>query len=172
MKRRVVDLDRPKRFAAIRVGASGEGGYFLLAGRGSRTHTVALEREQLALLGERLLVIIDELERRGLLAIDAGLSVASDAPPGGRPPREDFHAGTLTLSWDEDGDRIVIEAFAMDADSGIGEHAPRPDRSSEGGEDDLAADDDPLGPDVLRVRLIPVMAQRFARQACRLAGTP
>ena len=71
---------------------------------------MSLEREQLALLGQHLLVIIDELERRGLLAIDAGLPVPDEAPPTGRPPREDFRAGTLTLAWDEDGDRVIIEA--------------------------------------------------------------
>ena len=37
MKRRIVDLDRPGRFAAIRTTTASEEGFLLLAGRGSRS---------------------------------------------------------------------------------------------------------------------------------------
>ena len=50
----------------------------------------------------------------------------------------------------------------MTFDAGAGESALRDD--DEPDEDDIP-DDAPIGPDVLRVRLTPYMAQQFARRA-------
>lgn len=165
-RRRIIDLDAPDRFVALKSSAAGEEGLSLQAIRGSRTVTVALEREQLALLADRLFVILDELERRGLVAIDAAPG-ANDEPPLEGPPREAFRAGALTIAWDDDGDRLIIEALSMLFEAGAGERAPP---LSEETDADEVPDDDPIGPDVLRVRLTPVMAQRFARQARQLSA--
>ena len=87
------------------------------------------------------------------------------------PWHEEFRAGTLTIAWDDDGDRIIIEAQALAFDAGAGESAPLPGEEFDRGVDAEVPDDDPLGPDLLRVRLTPWMAQRFARQAAQMASS-
>jgi hypothetical protein len=121
-----------------------------------------------------MLLICGELERRGLLAIEAGPPSVADPSPGSSggsvlagPPREEFRVGTLTIGWDNDSSRIIVEAFALVFDAGAGESALMPDTEPD---DEDISDDDPLGPDVMRVRLTPLMALRFARQAARIAS--
>lgn len=167
-----MDFDEPKRFVAGAEGEPGERTFFLQATQGGRLASVGLEREQLALLADRVIAIIDELERRGLTAIDAGLVDtidarlvdAVDARSPASPPREEFQVGTLTIAWDEDVDRVVIEARSQSFDGGAGESASMDD------DDDEIPDDAPIGPDVLRVHLLPLMAQQFARRAERVVA--
>ena len=135
---------------------------------------MALEREQVELLAERLLVVIDELERRGLAAIgvsraSTGSTMAWNDPEAlTASPHEEFEAGTLTIAWDEDVDRMIIEARSPTLDDGAGEVATPVLQALD---DDDVPDDAPIGPDVLRVRLRPVMAQQFARQAERVVAS-
>lgn len=169
-----MEFDEPDRFIAGAVGEPGQRSFFLQAVQGRRVISVVLEKEQVAILADRLNVLIDELERRGLAAIDAGPT----GDPDDRPPREplqgEFSVGTLTIGWDESLDRLVIEARSETFDGGAGESA-QPDAPGDDEDDeDEIPDDAPLGPDVLRVRLTPWMAQRFARRAKRIvaAGRP
>jgi uncharacterized repeat protein (TIGR03847 family) len=165
--RHILDIDAPDRFVAGSAGeADDEEELYLQAIRGARSVTVALEREQVALLSHRMLLILGELERRGLLAIEA----AAASPDEGRllePFQVEFRAGTLTIGWDNDSSRVVVEVFAMVFDAGAGESALTPDTEPD---EEEVADDDPLGPDLLRVRLTPSMALGFARQAGRLTS--
>lgn len=195
MKRRIVDLDSPDRFVAGTAGDDPDDEtVYLQAVRGARVVTVALERQQVAQLAHRLLLICGELERRGLMAIEAaaargtGASIHGQAPAPGLPAasvegsdvslggpasaplvgplHEEFRVGTLTIGWDNDSSRVVVEAFALVFDAGAGESALLPDTEPD---DEDISDDDPLGPDLMRLRLTPSMALRFARQAARLA---
>ena len=177
MSRRIIDLDGPERFIAVRDADAGGEDYYLQTGRGGRVVTVGIERQQVALLADRLLIVLGELERRGLLAIEA--RGASGEEPGGAgrgepwapepiaPLHEEFRVGTLTIGWDNDASRVIIEAFALVFDAGARDSALPADADLD--EEDVP-DDDPLGPDLLRVRLTPLMALRFARLAGRLAG--
>lgn len=175
MRRRIIDLDAPDRFVAGRAGDAGEDEtVYLQAEHDHRVVTVALEREQVAQLAHRMLLICGELERRGLLAIEAEPLPAphaatrdsgSAALPG--PLHEEFRVGALTIGWDNDSSRVVVEAFALVFDAGAGESALLPDTVPD---DEDISDDDPLGPDLMRVRLTPLMALRFARQAARIAS--
>jgi uncharacterized repeat protein (TIGR03847 family) len=160
--RRIIDFETPDRFAPGAVGESGERTFFLQAVQGPRVTTVQLEKEQVSVLADRVLAIIDEVERRGLAAIDAGPASLPDERPLQQPLHEEFRVGTMIIAWDEDVDRLVVEARSMTFDAGIGESAPR--ETEELDEDDIP-DDAPIGPDVLRVHLTPFMAQQFARRA-------
>jgi uncharacterized repeat protein (TIGR03847 family) len=166
VSRRIMEFDEPERFAVGTMGEPGERTFFLQAVQGTRISAVALEKEQLAILADRLLVIIDELERRGLAAIHAGPTGAPDERPLREPLQEEFHVETLMIGWDKDLDRLVIEARSQRFDGGAGESAEL-ERPEDAAEDEIH-DDAPLGPDVLRVRLTPPMAQRFARSAERV----
>jgi uncharacterized repeat protein (TIGR03847 family) len=168
VKRRIIDLDAPDRFVAGMADATDdEEELYLQAVRGPRVVTVALERQQVALLSHRMLLILGEIERRGLLAIEAATASRPDEGSLREPLQAEFRVGTLTIGWDNDSSRVVVEAFAMVFDAGAGESALAPDAAPD---DEDISDDDPLGPDLLRVRLTPDMALRFARQAARLAS--
>ena len=111
--------------------------------------------------------MLDELERRGLVAIDTGAGATTPDPPLLEPLREEFPVGALAIAWDDDGERFIVEAHSLLFDAGVGESAPP---HGQEGDLDEVPDDDPIGPDVLRVRLTPAMAQRFARSAGRIAA--
>jgi len=183
VSRRLIDLDTPDRFDPLAFGDRRFESCYLQAARGPRAVTVAIGCDQLASMVERMVTIIDELERRGLVAIDPAGAVAVDPgdqaakPPAG-PPHEDFVADSLSIAWDDDGGRLIVEARSISFDAGAGESAPaRQQRATMAGPapwDDEGIEehpeDDPMGPDVLRVRLRPVMAQRFVRQATRISA--
>jgi hypothetical protein len=165
-RRRVIDLDAPDRLTVVAPTATGAPDRVgLLAVKGRRRASATIEREQLEMLADRVLLIIDELERRGLVAIDVG-AMPEEAPPAEGPPIVELDADTVALEWDDDGERLVIEAIAAQADGGAGISA------GPAGEPEPVEvpDDEPWGPDVLRLRLTPIVAQRFARQARRLSA--
>jgi uncharacterized repeat protein (TIGR03847 family) len=174
-RRRIVDLDAPDRFTVLRpddAGRPGSDAFRLLAVKGLRRASAAIDREQLEALAGHVLVIIDELERRGLVAIEVGgwppEEGAPEQPPG-RPLGIEIRAETVAVEWDDDGDRLIVEAVSAPPGAGAGTWA-RPENEAD---PDGIPDDDPSGPDVLRVRLTPIVAQRFARLARRLAaGSP
>jgi len=162
MTRRIIDLDMPERFATGTVGEPKEPTFFLQAVQGGLVTTVQLEKEQVSALADRVLAVIDEVERRGLAAIDAGPAGLPDERPLEQPLHEEFRVGTMVIAWDEDVDKLVVEARSMTFDAGAGDVALRD--GDELDEDDIP-DDAPIGPDVLRVHLTPFMAQQFARRA-------
>ena len=53
--------DPPERFVAGTVGAPGQRTFFLQAREGVRITSVALEKQQVAVLAERLETLLDEL---------------------------------------------------------------------------------------------------------------
>jgi uncharacterized repeat protein (TIGR03847 family) len=163
MKRRIMDFDTPDRFATGAVGEPDERTFFLQAVQGPRVASVMLEPEQVAVLADRVLALVDEVERRGLAAVDAGPVGIPDERPLQQPLQEEFRVGTLVIAWDDDIDRLIVEARSMIFDAGAGESAMR-DGDDYDDEDEIP-DDAPIGPDVLRVRLTPFMAQQFARRA-------
>jgi uncharacterized repeat protein (TIGR03847 family) len=162
-----MDFDAPDRFATGATGDPSDPAFYLQAVQGPRTVSVTLEREQVAILADRMLAVIDELERRGLAAIDAGPAGQADERPLAEPVQEEFRVGTMTIAWDDDDDHLVIEARSMTFDAGAGESALR---DGDEIDDDEIDDDAPIGPDVLRVHLTPYMAQQFARRAGIVVG--
>jgi uncharacterized repeat protein (TIGR03847 family) len=161
--RRILVFDDPDRFAAGTVGEPGHRTFFLQAAQGPRSASVALEKVQVALLADRIAAVVSGLERRGLAALDAERGRSDDDDGFHEPDEEDFRVGLLTLAWDDEVDRLVVEARS------VTDEEPEADEP-----DDAITDDDPIGPDILRVRLSPTMAMGFARRAVRVvaAGRP
>lgn len=98
--------DLPDRFVSGTVGPPGQRTFFLQAREGDRTTSVALEKEQVAVLADRL---DDLLEQVG----ETAEASAADSEPLEQPIEQDFRVGTMTLAWNEDGKAVVIEAFAV-----------------------------------------------------------
>ena len=172
MPRRRYIFDPPERFIAGTIGDPGNRTFFLQAREGGRVVSVALEKVQVVVLAERLGDLLGELERRGVApgATEGGALadtvaegevaglVDDDPGPLDEPLVEAFRAGSLTLGWDPDAERVLVEARAQDEDG----EAIDPD------EDD---DEDEDGPDLLRVRLTASAARSFVARAARVVAS-
>jgi uncharacterized repeat protein (TIGR03847 family) len=107
-------FDPPERFVAGTVGDPGARTFFLQARQGGRIVSVALEKQQVHALAERMDELLDELmnDSRIEAVIPAVAPLAAeDTAPLDQPIQEEFRAGTMTLSWDPDDARIVVEVF-------------------------------------------------------------
>ena len=200
MTRRMFVFDPPDRFVAGTVGDPGNRTFFLQARRAGQVVSVILEKVQVVVLAERLGVLLDELEARG---ITESAEAPSDDEPLEEPINEAFRATTLTLGWDGDAERILVEARAETDEDDEDEDDPDTDVAEDDDEPviDLstveglagtaagellaafeAADDDEDGPDTLRVRLPADVARGFVNRAievvaagrlpCPLCGQP
>ena len=111
--------DPPERFVAGTVGPPGQRTFFLQARAGNRITSVALEKQQVAVLAERVDSLLDQVMRSegGAEVVPAVAPTAlEDVEPLEQPIDEEFRAGTMTLAWDPDSGRVVIEVFPVDAD--------------------------------------------------------
>lgn len=169
MPRQVFVYDPPERFVAGTVGEPGQRTFFLQARGDGRVTSVALEKQQVALLADQLDRLLDEVLRTsgGQAPVPAiAPTETEDLAPLDQPVEEDFRVGTLALGWDPQADRVVIVAQApTDADDDTDDSAPAIDA-----DDDASTD----GPDLLRVRLTGVQARAFAKRAQSVvsAGRP
>ena len=109
-------FDPPERFVAGTVGEPGSRTFFLQATAGARIVSVALEKQQVAALAERVDELLDEViadgNTQGVIPAIAPFGLADDAPLT-QPIEEEFRAGTMTLSWDPADERVVIEVFPV-----------------------------------------------------------
>jgi uncharacterized repeat protein (TIGR03847 family) len=170
-------FDPPERFVAGTVGEPGQRTFFLQARSGVRITSVALEKQQVEILGERIDELLDELMAVGGVGttIPAITPVDQvDGAPLDQPIVEEFRAGTITLSWDAEDERVVIEVFpVVEVDVPI-----------EADEDDLVdlPIDEPEPEELFVVRITPLQARIFAsraatvvsagRPACQFCGGP
>jgi uncharacterized repeat protein (TIGR03847 family) len=110
------EFDPPERFVAGTVGEPGARTFFLQARAGQRVVSVALEKQQVAVLAERIDELLDEVMASSgnetLIPAVAPVQL-DDAEPLEQPIDEQFRAGTMTLSWDPGLARVVIEVFPI-----------------------------------------------------------
>lgn len=156
----VHEFDWPDRAVIGTIGRPGERTFYLQVRAGSRLASVVMEKQQAAVLAEKIDEILDQLA-----TVEGNpFSVPAGTPPelvdndGLEADSDLFRCGTMGLGWDPSTAEVVIEAH------------PLPD------EDEDAAPDDPLeadpvpGRDMLLLRL-PVGASRaFARRAREVVG--
>ena len=163
MPRRLFVFDLPDRFSTGTIGEPGNRSFFLQAREGRRVVSVGLEKAQVAVLAERLGHLLVELDKRGI-AEDPPTAIEPDERPLDEPLNEAFRATTLTLGWDVDAERVLIEARAQS----------EADEAAEGDAVAEIDDDDEDGPDLLRVRLSADAARTFVERAFRVvrAGRP
>jgi uncharacterized repeat protein (TIGR03847 family) len=107
-------FDPPERFVAGTVGPPGQRTFFLQARSGARVVSVALEKQQVQALAERIDELLDEVMasdlHEAIVPAVAPLGL-DDSDPLDQPIEEEFRAGTMTLSWDPSDERVVIEVF-------------------------------------------------------------
>ena len=170
VSRLVHAYDDPERFVAGTVGEPGSRTFFLQARDGTRLTSVACEKEQVMALAERLDVMLDEVARRfdREPAGTDGRPGGDDTAPLEQPIEEEFRAGTMTLAWEADRERVVIEVFAVNPE------AAADAAEASGDEDPLAAALEADDGEVFVVRITEEQARAFARRAVALvaAGRP
>jgi uncharacterized repeat protein (TIGR03847 family) len=164
MPRQVFEYDPPERFVAGTTGLPGSRTFFLQARTGKRLTTVSLEKQQVSVLAERVDELLDEVVRRskGEAPVPAiAPKMADDTAPLDLPIEEEFRVGTMSLAWDGDADRVVIECFEAGA-------------AGSQDEDELPDTDDDADGAVLRVSLAGAAARSFAKRALAVvaAGRP
>jgi uncharacterized repeat protein (TIGR03847 family) len=184
----VHNFEQPDRFVAGTVGEPGQRTFFLQAREGTRITSVALEKQQVSVLAERVDLLLDEALRRsgGDVAIPAVAPVGiGDQEPLDLPIVEEFRVGTITLSWDSDEGRVVIELFPVTDETVVmqsydeeGDGAP----GESGGDDEVEIEVEVEASEVLVVKLEPAYARAFVRRAmsvvsagrapCQFCGNP
>lgn len=169
-------FERPDRFIAGTVGPPGQRTFFLQAKSGPRVTSVALEKQQVEILAERVDLLLDEALRRsgGDASIPAVAPVdLRDGDPLDQPIVEEFRVGTITLSWEPDASVVVIELFPVTATDPSDSDDPAD--VSDSTQDDVTADEVQIEADeMVVVKLEPAYARAFARRAQSVvaAGRP
>ncbi len=167
MSRQIHVFRSPDRFLAGTVGQPGEREFFLQVVDGRRVLSVACEKQQVAVLADRLGSLITEVARRfGAQAESDPAGAAADLTLS-TPVDAEFRVGTMGLAWDGEGSQVIVELLALSEEE-VGE--------------DIVLEDNEEGPDALRVFLSLGEARDFAKHAeaivaagrppCPLCGNP
>ena len=154
-------FDPPERFVAGTVGPPGQRTFFLQARTGARVTSVALEKQQVSVLAERIDELLDELLRatEGESTIPAMPPVSlEDNGPLEQPIVEEFRAGTMTLSWDSADERVVVEVFPFTEEGVVEPGTP---------EEEI---DEPEPDEILVVRLPAGLARAFSKRAAAVVA--
>lgn len=158
MTRSIHVFRSPDRFVAGTEGRPGNRTFYLQAVHDQRVVSVLLEKQQVAVLAERIGSLLAEVNRRFGTPLPPDAEVA-DLGPLVTPVDAEFRVGTMGLGWDAEAQRVVVELLAV-SDTAI-------DAS-------VILDDAEEGPDAVRVFLSPESAQQFAARSQRVisAGRP
>jgi uncharacterized repeat protein (TIGR03847 family) len=158
MSRQIHVFRSPERFLAGTIGQPGEREFFLQVVDGRRILSVACEKQQVAVLADKLGSLITEVARR--FGAKADPEAAGEAEPILTTPVDaEFRVGTMGLAWDGEGSQVIVELLAL---------------SEEEVSEDIVLEDREDGPDALRVFLSLAAARDFAKHAEQVvaAGRP
>lgn len=159
MSRAIHVFRTPDRFVAGTVGEPGDRSFFLQAVHEARVVSVALEKQQVQVLADRVGLLLDEVARRFGAEVPPSDADPSDIDPLVTPVDAEFRVGTMGLGWDADAGAVVVELLAI-TETEIDES--------------VVLDDTEEGPDAVRVFLSPEQAREFAARSERViaAGRP
>jgi len=168
MPTRVHEFDWPDRVVVGTIGLPGARTFYLQVRSGSQLVSIAMEKQQSALLAEKIDELLDQLRT----VENNPFSVPTGTPPELvdndqlEDVREQFRTGAMSLGWDPATAQVVIEAHPLtDAD-----------------DDDELLEEDSDESEMLVVRMPVGTARAFAkrtreivgagRPACPLCGYP
>ena len=158
MSRAIHVFHTPDRFIAGTVGEPGNRTFYLQAVDDSRVVSVLCEKQQVAVLAERIGALLVEINRRFGTALPPESEV-TDLSPLVMPVDAEFRVGTMGLGWDAEAESVVVELLAV---------------SDTEFDASVILDDSEEGPDAVRVFLSPESARQVADRANRVisAGRP
>ncbi|TFD60940.1 DUF3090 domain-containing protein [Cryobacterium suzukii] len=106
----------PDRVVIGTVGLPGERTFYLQVRSGTRIVSIALEKQQSALLAEKIDEILDQLItfEGNPFSIPTGTPIELvDNDPLEQPVSEEFRTGSMSLGWDPSTVQVVIEAYPI-----------------------------------------------------------
>ncbi|WP_421740297.1 DUF3090 domain-containing protein [Cellulomonas sp.] len=127
----VHQFDWPDRVVVGTVGPPGSRSFYLQVRDGARNTSVGLEKEQSAVLAEKIDEILDALMagEGNRFSVPAATPVELvDNEPLDQPVEEQFRTGLLRLGWDPSTAQVIVEAFPLEDTE---EEAPEPEDASE-----------------------------------------
>jgi uncharacterized repeat protein (TIGR03847 family) len=159
MTRSIHVFRSPDRFVAGTVGQPGDRTFYLQAVHDERVVSVELEKQQVAVLAERIAALLLEINRRFGTSVPPETGEVEDLNPLITPVDSEFRVGTMGLGWDAEAQTIVVELLAV---------------SETEFDASVVLDDAEEGPDAVRVFLSPESAREFAARSTRVisAGRP
>lgn len=159
MARAIHVFRKPDRFVAGTVGEPGNRTFYLQAVSDKRVISVVLEKQQVAVLADRISALLEEIHRRFGTPIPPDTDVVEDLSPLITPVDAEFRVGTMGLGWDAEAQTVVVELLAV---------------SDNDFDASVVLDDAEEGPDAVRVFLTPESARQFAARSQRViaAGRP
>jgi uncharacterized repeat protein (TIGR03847 family) len=112
------DLENPTRFTAGAVGEPGARVFYLQAVEGTDVVSLRLEKQQVAALGQYLQGVLSDLPAVPTEELPADMDLVEPVLP-------EWVVGTLSVAYDQDQDRIVLQADELvDEEAGeLGSHA-------------------------------------------------
>lgn len=171
MPTRVHEFAWPDRVVVGTIGLPGARTFYLQVRTGTQIVSIALEKQQSALLADKIDEILDQLltVEGNPHSVPAGTPIELVDNDQLEAVQEQFRTGAMTLGWDPTTSQVVIEAYPItDVD---------PDNS-----DESLDEDDADVPEMLLVRMPVGTARAFAmrtrevvgagRPACPLCGYP
>ena len=158
MTRAIHVFRTPDRFVAGTVGQPGNRTFYLQAVHDKRVISVMCEKQQVAVLAERIGALLAEVHRRFGTPLPPDADV-TDLNPLVTPIDAEFRVGTMGLGWDAEAQSVVVELLAV---------------SETAFDASVILDDAEEGPDAVRVFLSPESARAFAARSQRVisAGRP
>lgn len=112
------DFESVERFIVGTVGQPGERAFFIQARNSKRLVTVALDKSQVAVLTERLALVIKEL-RADDLSLRIEPQAQDDGPLEG-PIESEFDVGAISMEWDALDSMMSLEfSDIAQVDSGV-----------------------------------------------------
>ena len=158
MTRAIHVFRTPDRFVAGTVGQPGNRTFYLQAVHDKRVVSVLCEKQQVAILAERIDALLVEINRRFGTPLPPQTDVL-DLSPLITPVDAEFQVDTMGLGWDAEAESVVVELLAV---------------SETEFDASVILDDAEEGPDAVRVFLSPESARQFAERSQRVisAGRP
>jgi uncharacterized repeat protein (TIGR03847 family) len=159
MSRAIHVFRTPDRFVAGTVGQPGNRTFYLQAVHDERVVSVVGEKQQVAVLAERIGALLLEVSRRVGPPVPPEPNEIDDLNPLVTPVDAEFRVGTMGLGWDSEAQTVVVELLAV---------------SDTEFDASVVLDDTEEGPDAVRVFLTPESARQFATRSNRVisAGRP
>src|SRR5699024_10148488 len=112
MARQIHVFRSPDRFLAGTIGQPGEREFYLQVISDRQVLSVACEKQQVAILADRLGSLITEVARR--FGDQPDLALAEGEAPGLTTPVDaEFRVGTMGLAWDGEGSQVIVELLAL-----------------------------------------------------------
>ena len=159
MPTRVHEFAWPDRVVVGTIGLPGARTFYLQVRAGTQIVSIALEKQQSALLAEKIDEILDQLitVEGNPFSVPTGTPIELVDNDQLEAVQEQFRTGAMSLGWDSSTAQVVIEAYPItdvDADDN----------------DDSLDEDGPDVPEMLLVRMPVGTARAFAKRTREIVG--